>query len=47
MVPPAFMASRASGMFSVGHGADHIAIALSDGFLCFHVSEDVTPADIE
>lgn len=34
-------------MFSVGHGADHITIALSERFLCFHLSGDVPPADIE
>ncbi|MFV3127963.1 hypothetical protein [Niveispirillum sp. KHB5.9] len=31
----------------MGHGADHITIALSEGFLCFHLSGDVSSADIE
>ncbi|MBP7338718.1 STAS/SEC14 domain-containing protein [Niveispirillum sp.] len=35
------------GMFSVGHGVDHITIALSEGFLCFQVSGEVASADIE
>lgn len=34
-------------MFSVGYGVDHITIALSEGFLCFHLSGEVSPADIE
>lgn len=34
-------------MFSVGHGPDHITVALSEGFLCFHLSGDVSSADIE
>lgn len=44
---PAFKDDLVIGMFSVGHGADHITIALSEGFLCFHLSGDVPSADIE
>lgn len=44
---PAFKDGWGKAMFSVGHGADHITIALSEGFLCFHLSGEVLSADIE
>lgn len=34
-------------MFSVGCRADHITVALSEGFLCLHVSGDVRPGDVQ